>query len=161
MQINDLIATFFYSGKSPKMPGTMGTFAALITSIPLLFFDKNFAFICFVISIITLVIGVKSADIYSKKVKNSDPKEVVIDEVCGYYISITIFFFICGNFCEKQQFSSLLLNFFMFRFFDIIKPFPISYIDKNTKGGIGIMLDDVIAGIFSSITSIMAIKILY
>ena len=91
-----------------------------------------------------------SAEIFS----SSDPQEIVIDEVVGQMIPLlaipiyeTLFLFPKEYYC--------IACFLLFRFFDILKPFPISYVDKNSEGALGIMLDDLLAGIFTTILIIL------
>jgi len=149
--IFELISTFFYCGKSKFAPGTVGTLVAFLISVPLLYFE-NFTLISTIIAILTLVTGIYTSDKYSKKIKKEDPKEVVIDEVSGYFTSLALSsLFIQIDGFNLANIIYLLLNFVAFRLFDIFKPYPISHIDKNIKGGFGIMLDDILAGIFAAL----------
>jgi phosphatidylglycerophosphatase A len=86
-----------------------------------------------------------------------DPKEVVIDEVVGVWIAL---FFVKFFTPEASDLLTFSLSFLLFRFFDILKPFPISYLDKNLKNALGVMLDDVLAGIFAGICTVLLIKVL-
>ena len=126
------IATFGGLGKlfESKMPGTIATVAALIIRWKL---DLG----VFPIAVI-FFIGVWASQVYSRKVKDSDPPCVVIDEVVGYFVAM-------------YGFSDIMLlpSFFFFRILDIIKPFPIKFFEK-LPGGWGIMMDDVIAGAVSN-----------
>ena len=87
--------------------------------------------------------GIISSNIYEKQTNIRDSSIIVIDEVVGQLISMM--FFMHNNFL-------VILSFFIFRFFDILKPWPASYIDNKIKGGMGVMLDDVIAGIYTIFT---------
>ena len=87
--------------------------------------------------------GIISSNIYEKQTNIKDSSIIVIDEVVGQLISMM--FFMHNNFL-------VILSFFIFRFFDILKPWPASYIDNKIKGGMGVMLDDVIAGIYTIFT---------
>ncbi|MFK8138330.1 MAG: phosphatidylglycerophosphatase A [Bdellovibrionales bacterium] len=135
----DLIATGFYFGKAPKAPGTFGT----IVGIPLVYFLSDlhpigYGIFCFGL----LLLGIYVCDLYEAKHKTHDPGEIVIDEIVGYAITM---------FLVPASREYLALGFLLFRFFDILKPFPIGAIDKKAKGGFGVMADDVIAGIFANI----------
>ena len=129
--------------------------------------------------IIFLIIGIISSSAYVRITKTSDPGAIVIDEVVGALITFCIavggvnllvwslpkYFFMSG---ENSLFFSTVVNkwfyifmFFAFRFFDIFKPGPIGFIDKNMKSGFGVMFDDVLAGIFAGITTILFFAIHY
>lgn len=146
MKINKLIATFFGSGLTKKAPGTSGTFAAFLLSLIFVCSD-NFATICAIITILTLIIGTIATEIYIKDKQNKDPKEVVIDEVCGYFTACALTFSYIGT----VTIPFLILIFIIFRILDIIKPFPISIIDKKMKNSVGVMFDDFLAGILTAL----------
>ena len=140
----------FAVGRSKYAPGTVASF---ITSLIFIFFYN------FQINILFLIIGVCLIFIYSVYAidlfKNSfteiDAREIVIDEFIGQAIPILTIY----NFFEQQDVGYFIIytfvSFILFRFFDIIKPYPINIIDKNMKNGFGVMLDDVIAGIYASL----------
>lgn len=124
-------------------------------------FIQTFAF-PLIIATILFFIGSSCAGRYAKMINDQDPKEVVMDEVVGLSVCILvtlpitlIMFEYVSSISDKTFYydlvilSSLLYNFILFRVFDILKPWPISYIDTNIKGGIGIMLDDLLAAIFT------------
>lgn len=135
--ITKLVYTWFYVGLSPIAPGTFGTVAA----IPLLLFMSNFTLESYVIFTIQLfLLGIFAAEEAEVSLWRSDPKEVVIDEVVGYLITMMNLVI---------SWKSLLCGFFIFRVLDIFKPFPISWCDQKFKGGFGIMLDDVLAGMLA------------
>lgn len=133
------IATWFGIGKISKAPGTMATLA----TIPLVIF-LNWAGPFFYMGaiFILLPLGILSAEIYDVTRDTHDSKEIVIDEVIGYLITMTWL---------SITWQSLLIGFILFRFLDIVKPFPIGYLDKKIQGGLGVMVDDVAAGIIASI----------
>ncbi len=159
MNYNKIFVTFFGAGLSPIAPGTMGSIAAFLVAIPL-FFCSHLPILLGVISLaILLPAGTICSNIYSKKTQQSDPKEIVVDEVCGYFLSLAISLpATTQNF--QHYMMILLVNLAFFRFFDIYKPRPISWIDENMKNGFGVMLDDVVAGIFSGCVSISVIELL-
>jgi phosphatidylglycerophosphatase A len=169
MIIYEIISTFFFSGKASKAPGTFGT----IASIPLVifvqfylpnrfqFFRENYTTITSLIIIFIFIIGTISAHIYANHISIKDPKQVVIDEVVGMMLTVFIVqIYLKSSFLiDKKSLKILLISFILFRFFDIIKPYPISLIDRKLTGGLGIMLDDVLAAIFAGIATIISLRI--
>ena len=167
--IHFLIATFFGLGKTPKMPGTIGSIAAFPIAYYAfklaIFVHRTFSLesetisfcIAFslILTVIIFIIGTYSADQYSKLTGVGDPKEVVIDEVVGQMLTIFLtvpfsFMFLNNSVpIDLLIIFSLLASFVLFRIFDIFKPWPINWIDKKVKGGFCIMLDDVMAAIFA------------
>lgn len=128
----------FGSGLAPKAPGTFGTIAA----IPIYLLMQNLSLMTYlVLTVIAFIVGIwicqKSADWLGKE----DPSAVVWDEIVGYLVTMI---------AAPQGWQWVVLGFALFRFFDILKPWPISLADKELHGGFGIMFDDVIAGIFSA-----------
>ena len=153
-KISQIFSTLFFIGYVKWVPGTIGSLFALIIIILLNnVLNKNEFIILFICILIVATISIK---IYSKSVNKQDAKEIVIDEFLGIYLIIIFFydFEILNN-----EFIKILLIFLFFRFFDIIKPFPINWIDKNIKNSYGIIIDDIIAGIYSII--ILALFIVF
>lgn len=132
------IATVFFVGYIPFASGTFGTLAGVV-AIWLLHLE-NFHIV--VIAGIGMLIGIVSAHIAEKDFNEKDSKYIVIDEFVGYFISIAFLPLTAGY---------LAAAFFLFRFFDVWKPFPIRNIEKTVNGGLGVMLDDVAAGIFTNL----------
>jgi len=130
------IATVLGIGYFPKAPGTAGSLFAIL--ILLLFPVSNFILI--ILIILFTVLGIWSATIVEKE-KGNDPSIVVIDEVIGQWIALLYIPF---------SIIPVILAFILFRFFDILKPFPIDQ-SQNLKGGFGIMVDDILAGIYSNL----------
>ena len=129
------VATFFYLGKLPFAPGSWGSLGALLLWLLLpITFSVHLSVI-----IILFVLGVYSSSKMAKYLDEHDPSEVVIDEVVGMGISL---------FMLPHNFWLYLLSFILFRIIDILKPSFI-YRIQNLPGGWGIMLDDVMAGIFT------------
>ena len=140
------IATLGGLGKIPIAPGTFGSIFAWAAFI---FFSHYVNMIY-----LTLVMGIFSVWICEKITKDliiKDHKSIVIDELVGTWISLLPVLFIADDRYERIIYATLAL--ILFRFFDILKPYPISYFDKEYKNGFGIVIDDVIAGIFSGILS--------
>ena len=144
------ILTGFYIGKIKYAPGTFGTLLAI--PIFLLIYDFNLITkisIVFLLFLISLFLLIQS---YKKQVfKDIDDKSIVIDEVIGYLIFIVFF---------DNTLFVLFSSFLIFRLFDIVKPYPISLIDKKMKNALGVILDDIIAGLFSGITLFVIIHVL-
>jgi len=148
-KIISLFVTLFGVGKLKKIPGS---YASLATTIFLFFLfhilnvSPNiilfFLIIFFFISLIAVNIFIKDMD-------NKDPKEVVIDEFIGQ--SIPIFAYEISHGTQKSSDEALIfycICFVLFRFFDIVKPFPVSFFDKNFKNSFGVIMDDVCAGFY-------------
>ncbi|WCR58130.1 MAG: Phosphatidylglycerophosphatase A [Wolbachia endosymbiont of Ctenocephalides felis wCfeJ] len=138
-----LISTWWLSGTARKMPGTVGSLA----SYPIVPIVLNNRILGAVIILFLFLVGLWSIGNYIKHYRTShDPKEVVIDEVVGQLLTI----FLVSVLLNLEMNSSLLmLCFFSFRFFDIIKTWLINLIDRNIKGPLGVMLDDIIAAILA------------
>lgn len=146
MNLRKFFLTVGYSGLSPKAPGTVGSFVALILAIGILqVFDVSTLFL---LGLFVTVIAVKQIDIYEKEVGEHDSKEIVIDELAGMWIALSI--------CKPTESNLLImaaLAFIFFRIFDIWKPSIIGRIDEKVKGGWGVMGDDIIAGIAGGISA--------
>ncbi len=140
MKIATFIATCAGIGRLPRMPGTYGALLALPLAWALMLVSVN---VFIIASSIVLTIGTWAAHVHANESKSQDPQEVIIDEVAGQFIALwaVAFGFVSG-------WLGFIIAFILFRAFDICKPFPINYLDKHVKGGIGIMLDDVVAGLF-------------
>jgi phosphatidylglycerophosphatase A len=127
----------FGSGLIPLMPGTMGSLSA----IPVIIIMSTVDIIPYmVITILAAVVGISICQKVSDDLGVHDHGSIVWDEIAGMmivFIAIPI------------SWHSLLIGFLLFRFFDILKPWPISFLDKNVHGGWGIMVDDLVAGVFS------------
>jgi phosphatidylglycerophosphatase A len=133
------MALGFGSGLMPKAPGTYGTLAAI--PLYLILSQLNLA-LYLIITGIVCVAGVYICDYTSKALGVHDHSGIVIDEIAGYFITMI---------AVPNEMIWMLLGFVLFRFFDILKPWPISWLDKNLQGGLGIMLDDVLAGFLALI----------
>ena len=141
LKIIDFILTGFYSGKIKLMPGTFGTLSA----VPILIYFFNNTLLINIL--IRLILFFSSLLLLNYSYKNNlfdniDDKSIVIDEIIGY-LSFMIFF--------DTNVTNIIIGFLLFRFFDILKPFPISYVDKKIKNSLGVILDDLLAGLFSGI----------
>lgn len=133
------LAFGFGSGLVKKAPGTMGTVAA----IPVYLVCVQFNFwIYAALTLIATVAGVWICDIAAKKLQEHDFGGIVWDEVAGYMITMLF---------APFSWQALILGFALFRIFDILKPQPIKWIDAKVGGGLGIMLDDVLAAVFAGL----------
>lgn len=134
----ELLATFFYTGKSPKAPGTVATLA----TIPLWYALAHLHAIWYMVVVLVISVGgMFIAQLYENKKGEHDSKEIVIDEVAGFLITMTWL---------PMTWQSLVLGFILFRIFDIVKPPPIRQLDEKVQGGVGVMIDDIAAGIASN-----------
>ena len=139
----------FGIGKVPKIPGTFGSLATIII-LYILFHLLDISSKVILISLIAIFIfSFLAVSVYIKYNKNKDPKEVIIDEFIGQ--SIPIYLYEISHGTEKTANEAMifyLICFILFRFFDIVKPFPANYFDKNFKNSFGVIMDDVCAGFY-------------
>ncbi|MGM0594395.1 MAG: phosphatidylglycerophosphatase A family protein [Pseudomonadota bacterium] len=130
------LALGFGSGLAPVAPGTFGTLAAL----PLYLLLQPLAPLLYLaVVLLALIVGVWLCQVTARQLGVHDHPGIVWDEFVGLWITL---------FAAPGGWYWLLLGFLLFRFFDVIKPWPIRWIDRRVEGGLGIMLDDVLAGIF-------------
>ena len=152
---NYLFVTFFGIGTIRFAPGTI---TSLITTVLLfsLFHILNFSNnVILLFLILIFLYSFYAVGDYIKENENKDPREVVIDEVIGQSIPIYLFEIAHGS--EKNSQEAILFYiyiFVLFRFFDIKKPFPVNIFDKNYKNSFGVIIDDVIAGLYVVLTLI-------
>lgn len=131
------LAFGFGSGLSKAMPGTMGTIVAIPLYLALL---QTSELVYAISTLVIIVAGIFICDLAAKKLDVHDFGGIVWDEIAGFLITMVGI---------THSWQSLLAGFVLFRFFDIVKPWPIKWLDKHVHGGFGIMLDDVVAGIFA------------
>jgi phosphatidylglycerophosphatase A len=148
-KINFLFVTLFGIGKIKKIPGS---FASLATTLFLFFLfhilNTSPNIVLFSVIIIFFV-SLYSVNIFIEDLTNKDPKEVVIDEFIGQSIPICLYEIAHEGPKETNQvLTSYFIMFILFRIFDIIKPYPVSYYDKNFKNSFGVVMDDVCAGLY-------------
>ena len=144
-----LFVTLFGIGKLKKIPGS---YASLVTTIFLFFlfhiFNLSPNFILIGILII-FFLSIYAVNIFIKNLDNKDPKEVVIDEFIGQSIPICMYEIAHeGNKETDKVLIFYFVMFILFRIFDIVKPYPVSYYDKNFKNSFGVIMDDVAAGLY-------------
>ena len=134
-----LLAFGFGSGLSPFAPGTMGTLVA----IPFIFALKSLGTPGFwIVLLLLFLLGIWLCDQVSRKLGVHDHGGIVWDEMVGYWLSMAF---------VPLQWQWLLAAFLLFRFFDIVKPWPIRQLDQKVSGGFGIMIDDIVAALFTII----------
>ena len=161
-KINLIFVTFFGTGYIKFVPAT---FASLFTSIIFFYLFRfyisieNFIILCLV-TILVFAYSLYAIETLENQFEQKDARQIVIDEVIGQ--SIPILFIEYITYLKTQSFGAdlylYIASFFLFRFFDILKPFPIRYFDKNYKNSFGILFDDVLAGIYTLILLLLLIK---
>jgi phosphatidylglycerophosphatase A len=134
------IAVFFGAGLLPKMPGTWGSVAAL----PLAWLIQIWGgapWLAFA-TLAVFLLGVWASSVHARTLGGDDPGEIVVDEVAGQWLTLLV---------VPADLVLYAAGFVLFRFFDIVKPWPVSWADRRIKGGLGIMFDDILAGIYAAI----------
>ena len=142
------VATGFFIGRVPVAPGTLGS----LIGLPVCFLLSRLSFLQSLICILVFVlfaIGIASAA--EKIIKRKDPGQIVIDEIAGLMVALAGLPF---------NLTTVLAGFIIFRVFDILKPFPIRIIDKKIGGGSGIVLDDVLAGVYGNLVVRLGIYVI-
>ena len=139
----------FGLGKVKKIPGTLGSLVTIII-LYIFFHILNLSSnIILIFLVIIFIYSFSAIATYIKDIEDKDPKEVIIDEFVGQ--SIPIYLYEISHGIEKSSDEALIFYgvcFILFRFFDIAKPFPVSFFDKNFKNSFGIIMDDVCAGLY-------------
>lgn len=143
--MNRFFVTLFFSGLSPKAPGTVGTIVSLPLGLIALHFlgVQTFALLCLAL----FLAGMREIDRYQAATGREDPKEVVIDELVGMWVVLAML-------PDPFSWYQVLLGFGLFRLFDIWKPSVIGRLDARYKNGFGVMLDDLLAGFFAGIAAL-------
>ena len=153
------LLTMFGIGYFKYAPGTAASFITCLIYYILWLSDfslhSNKIYLVFFL-IIILFYSIIIIDKLSHLFKKKDPREIVVDEFVGQSIPLMSFIFSANTFVPIEEKTDnliifILLSFVLFRLFDIVKPFPINIVDKKMKNGVGVMLDDIIAGIYSTI----------
>ncbi len=140
-RLKELIATFFYTGYSPVASGTAGTAGALLVAwvLPA---SIHYGLACAAIALFVFAFGVPLGTWAETRYGKKDPGPFVIDEVAGYFVALLR---LDGT---KPGIGELCVAFFLFRLFDVVKPFPARNME-SIRGGWGIMLDDIFAGLYA------------
>ena len=146
-----MLATWFGAGLLPKAPGTWGSLAALICAWPLVHLGGRTALLVGIV--VVFAVGLWAAGRYARAKGSSDPCEVVIDEVVGQWIAIVP---VVGTGISPGDYAiSCLVPLVAFRLFDVWKPWPVGWLDENLWAGLGIMMDDVAAGLYAGIVTVL------
>ena len=150
-KINILISTFFGNGYISRIPGTFTSLSTLIILYILFeilqFKNLNYILILYSITFFYSFYAVMDSETEFEK---KDPKQIVIDEVLGQAMPLILIVYLSSkNLINIPVEIYYLLSFILFRFFDIVKPFPVSYFDKQHKNFFGIIMDDIMAGLYT------------
>ena len=151
-KINFLFITLFGIGKIKKIPGSIASLATILFLFFLFHILNVSPNIILFLIIIIFFIALYSVSIYIKKLYHKDPKEIVIDEFIGQSIPICLYEVAHDMPKETDQIlTAYFIMFILFRIFDIAKPYPVSYYDKNFKNSFGVIMDDVCAGLYVAV----------
>ena len=148
-KINSIFVTMFSLGRIGFLPGTFGSLATVIflfVCFHILNISSNIILIILIIAFAYSFIAIKN---YTENNENKDPGEIIIDEFIGQAIPIYLYEISHGT--DKTMDQALIIYtvcFILFRFFDILKPFPVSYFDRKHKNSFGVVMDDVCAGLY-------------
>ncbi|GAA8810966.1 phosphatidylglycerophosphatase A [Helicobacter pylori] len=140
--------TLFFSGYSKKAPGTIGSLVALLLGLPILIFSANTLFLA---AVLIGLIAIAQIDKEEEESKIHDSSYIVIDELVGMWLAMAI---------SGLSLAGVILSFIFFRIYDITKPSLIGKIDKEVKGGLGVVADDALAGVLAGLSVLLVIHIL-
>ncbi|OOP78074.1 hypothetical protein B0X29_03135 [Helicobacter pylori] len=140
--------TLFFSGYSKKAPGTIGSLVALLLGLPVLAFSANTLFLG---AIFVGLIAIAQIDKEEEESKRHDSSHIVIDELVGMWLAMAI---------SGLSLAGVILSFIFFRIYDITKPSLIGRIDKEVKGGLGVVADDALAGVLAGLSVLLVISVL-
>ncbi|MGN8520330.1 phosphatidylglycerophosphatase A family protein [Helicobacter pylori] len=140
--------TLFFSGYSKKAPGTIGSLVALLLGLPVLIFSANTLFLG---AVFVGLIAIAQIDKEEEETKRHDSSHIVIDELVGMWLAMAI---------SGLSLAGVVLSFIFFRIYDITKPSLIGKIDKEVKGGLGVVADDALAGVLAGLSALLVINVL-
>ncbi|WQS74023.1 phosphatidylglycerophosphatase A [Helicobacter pylori] len=140
--------TLFFSGYSKKAPGTIGSLVALLLGLPILIFSANTLFLG---AVFIGLIAITQIDKEEEESKIHDSSYIVIDELVGMWLAMAV---------SGLSLADVVLSFIFFRIYDITKPSLIGKIDKEVKGGLGVVADDALAGVLAGLSALLVIHIL-
>ncbi|MFP6294446.1 phosphatidylglycerophosphatase A [Helicobacter pylori] len=140
--------TLFFSGYSKKAPGTIGSLVALLLGLPILAFSANTLFLG---AIFVGLIAIAQIDKEEEETKRHDSSYIVIDELVGMWLAMAV---------SGLSLAGVILSFIFFRIYDITKPSLIGRIDKEVKGGLGVVADDALAGVLAGLSALLVINVL-
>ncbi len=140
--------TLFFSGYSKKAPGTIGSLVALLLGLPILIFSANTLFLG---AVFVGLIAITQIDKEEEETKRHDSSYIVIDELVGMWLAMAV---------SGLSLAGVILSFIFFRIYDITKPSLIGRIDKEVKGGLGVVADDALAGVLAGLSALLVISVL-
>ncbi|MFP6032497.1 phosphatidylglycerophosphatase A [Helicobacter pylori] len=140
--------TLFFSGYSKKAPGTIGSLVALLLGLPILIFSANTLFLG---AVFVGLIAIAQIDKEEEETNRHDSSYIVIDELVGMWLAMAI---------SGLSLVGVVLSFIFFRIYDITKPSLIGRIDKEVKGGLGVVADDALAGVLAGLSALLVISVL-
>lgn len=163
MKLNWFFITLFYSGLSPKAPGTVGTLVSLPLGVAILLYLGPQTL--FMLSVLITLIAIKAIDSYEASSGIHDNQKIVIDELVGMWIALSIAPGIAFSINDLTLWNNgiaiqIVLSFILFRIYDIKKPSLIGRIDREAKGGLGVMGDDILAGFAAGISAALIWQII-
>ena len=150
----DILASLGGIGLIPFAPGTFGSIFAWIAFILISHFVNML-----ILTIVIIILSIWVCEKVSKDLFDKDHKSIVIDELAGMWVALLPVIYFASSQNERIAYAILALVFF--RFFDILKPFPVSYFDQKYKNGFGIVFDDIIAGILATVPSLIILFLLF
>tara|TARA_B100001057_G_scaffold314382_1_gene314495 strand:- start:25 stop:510 length:486 start_codon:yes stop_codon:yes gene_type:complete len=150
----DILASLGGIGLIPFAPGTFGSIFAWIAFILISHFVNML-----ILTIVIIILSIWVCEKVSKDLFEKDHKSIVIDELAGMWVALLPVIYFASSQNERITYAILALVFF--RFFDILKPFPVSYFDQKYKNGFGIVFDDIIAGILATVPSLIILFLLF
>ncbi|MEA3227520.1 MAG: phosphatidylglycerophosphatase A [Campylobacterota bacterium] len=154
--MNRFFITVGYSGLSPIAPGTVGTLVSLPFGMLILIYFGSYTL--FLATTLISIIAIKEINKYEQRTGSHDDKSIVIDELAGIWFALSVAPAITVSMGEVTNLENgfliqSILAFALFRYFDIVKPSVIGRIDREVKGGMGVMGDDIIAGFTAGIVT--------
>ena len=150
----DILASLGGIGLIPFAPGTFGSIFAWFAFILISHFVNML-----ILTIVIIILSIWICEKVSKDLFEKDHKSIVIDELAGMWVALLPVIYFASSQNERIAYAILALVFF--RFFDILKPFPVSYFDQKYKNGFGIVFDDIIAGILATVPSLIILFLLF
>ncbi len=145
------IATWFGCGLSPYVSGTVGSLGALPFALAIQLSLGNVAL--FIASVMIFLVGTHASNLYLLYTgRDDDPSEIVVDEVAGQWLILSVLYPTIGSYA---------VGFVLFRLFDIIKPWPVSLADAKLKGGFGVMFDDILAALYPIVLFVATLALAY
>ena len=150
----DILASLGGIGLIPFAPGTFGSIFAWIVFILISHFVNML-----ILTIVIIILSIWICEKVSKDLFEKDHKSIVIDELAGMWVALLPVIYFASSQSERITYAILALVFF--RFFDILKPFPVLYFDQKYKNGFGIVFDDIIAGILATVPSLIILFLLF